>query len=42
MGTNMLEIAQGIIWREGKSEFTELLFKDMMKEGEGRKSANEM
>jgi hypothetical protein len=41
MGRNLLEVAQEVIWMEGKSEFALLMFKEMMKEGEVRKSANE-
>ena len=41
MGRKLLEVAQEVIWMEGKSKFAVLLVKDVMKEGEGRKSANE-
>ena len=32
---NFVEVAQEVIWMEGKSEFTLLMFKDVMKEGKG-------
>jgi hypothetical protein len=31
MGRNLIEVAQEVIWMEGKSEFTVLLFNDVMK-----------
>jgi hypothetical protein len=39
MGKDSLEVAQEVIWMGSKSEFTLLMFRDMM-EREGRKSVN--